>query len=369
MSRTDQTPAGAGGKAPSAVQKILIVRLGSMGDVIHALPAVAALRQAFPKATLGWVIEERWAELLCAVSASRSGAISAQRPLVDRVHAVDTFRWRRSLFSPKSWREARAAIRELRDCAYDVAVDFQGAIRSAFIARLSRARFVYGMAQPREKPAAMFYTNKIAVCGEHVVEQGLSLAEVVSQKPLQSGCTALPHDSATKEKIESWLRSQGIARFAILNPGAGWGAKQWPPERYAEVARELAKDGMSSVVNFGPGEEALAREVETTSAGAAKALSCSVGELIALTRRASLFVSGDTGPMHLASALQIAVVALFGPTNPARNGPYGGRSVVLRSKLSSTSYSHHDRLDVGLAEIQSQEVVAAARKLLGSSGG
>jgi heptosyltransferase-1 len=154
--------------------------------------------------------------------------------------------------------------------------------------------------------------------------------------------------------------------FAILNPGAGWGAKQWPSERYGLAARDLAKDGMRSLINYGPGEEELAVAVESASAGAARKISCSISELIALTRRARLFIGGDTGPMHLAAALQIPVVGIFGPTNPARNGPFGTSSIVLRSSTSKNSHARRRDPEKGLLEISSEEVIAAARKLLGS---
>ncbi len=154
--------------------------------------------------------------------------------------------------------------------------------------------------------------------------------------------------------------------FAILNPGAGWGAKMWPAERYGQVAQELAKDGLCSLVNYGPGEEDLAGAVEAASEGAARKISCSVSELIALTRRARLFIGGDTGPMHMAAALKIPVVAIFGPTNPARNGPFGTRSVVLRSASSMTDHTRRREPEQGLLEITVGDVVAATRKLLQS---
>jgi heptosyltransferase-1 len=351
-------------EAPHAVNRLLIVRLGSMGDVIHALPAVAALRQVFPNATFGWVIEERWAELLCAGGAERKGARSPQRPLADSVHTVDTFRWRQSIFSHHTWQHASAAIKDLRASQYEAAIDFQGAIRSALIARWSGAQLIYGSKHPREAPARMFYKTKVATRGEHVIEQNLSLAEALAQQPLSISPALFPCDPRAEEKIESWLRSQTISDFILLNPGAGWGAKQWPAERYAQVAMELGEIGVMSVVNFGPGEEALAQTVQANSAGAAKAACCSIGELIALTRKASLFIGGDTGPMHLAAAMNIPVVAIFGPTDPARNGPYATRNVVLRSSASAVSYSHRSEPDAGLLQIRPEDVVGAASDLL-----
>jgi heptosyltransferase-1 len=157
--------------------------------------------------------------------------------------------------------------------------------------------------------------------------------------------------------------------FVIMNPGAGWGAKRWPEQRYGEVARELAKDGIKILVNYGPGERALARAVEEASGGVAKAIACSLTQLIALTRRAALFIGGDTGPMHLAAALGVPVVALFGPTNPARNGPFSAKSIVLRSSSSITSHARRHEPEEGLLEINSGAVVAAVRQLLGNCRG
>jgi heptosyltransferase-1 len=153
----------------------------------------------------------------------------------------------------------------------------------------------------------------------------------------------------------------------LLNPGAGWGAKQWPAERYGYVAKQLSASGMNCLVNFGPKEEELAKQVEHESSGTAQTVQCSITELIALTRRASLFIGGDTGPMHLAASLNVPVVAIFGPTDPARNGPFGVRNVVLRNDASATSYSHKKESDEGLMQISAEEVLNAAKQLLGSN--
>jgi len=343
-------------------RRLLIVRLGSMGDVIHTLPAAASLRRAFPEASLGWTIEERWAELLCALPEPRSGPLSPGRPLVDRVHAFNTKTWRKSPFSAQTWEQSAARLSELRAQRYEVVVDFQGAFKSALLARWSGAPVIYGAAQPRENVASMFYTRQVMVRGRHIVEQNFSLAEAVARRPLQMPKIDFPRDLGVEKKWDERLRA--IGHFVLLNPGAGWGAKQWPPERYGHVAQRLAKDGMKCLINFGPGEESLMRAVESASQGAAIGMACSLTELVALTRRARLFIGGDTGPMHMAAALGVPVVAIFGPTNPARNGPFGTRSIVLRSPASPTTHSHRAQPDPGMLEISSDEVVAAARKLL-----
>jgi heptosyltransferase-1 len=346
---------------------LLIVRLGSMGDIIHTLPAATALRRAFPEASLGWVIEERWAELLCTLPEPRSGPRSPRRPLVDRVHTVNTKTWRGSLLSAQTWEQIAAGLSELRAQRYEVAVDFQGAVRSALLARWSGAPLVYGAAQPRENVASMFYTRQVMARGKHVVEQNLSLAEAVVGRLLEMTKIEFPHDPAAEKQCE--YKSGQIGDFVLVNPGAGWGAKQWPAERYGQVARRLGENGVKSLINFGPGEESLMQAVEATSGGTAQGIACSLTELIALTRRARLFIGGDTGPMHMAAALGIPVVAIFGPTNPARNGPFGTHSIVLRNPASPTTHSRRAQPDPGMLEISADEVVAAARKLLRSDLG
>ena len=343
---------------------MLIVRLSAMGDIIHTLPAVTALRAAFPAATIGWAVEERWAELLCTLPTPRSGPRSPQRPLVDRIHVANLAGWRSALISNRTIEQAAAGLSELRAARYEMAVDFQGAVRSALIARWSGAQVVYGVAQARENAASMFYTRQVIAVGTHVVEQNFSLAQAVAGRPLAMPTVQFPYDEAAEQNCDRLLGAHPANRFAVLNPGAGWGAKQWPAERYGIVARQLAEDGLKSFVNFGPGEEHLARATETASANAATGVTCTVSELISLMRRASLFVGGDTGPLHLAAALGVPVVAIFGPTNPARNGPWGTATVVLRSASSKTSHARRPQPDEGLLEISVDEVVTAARELM-----
>jgi heptosyltransferase I len=348
----------------SKIEKLLIVRLSAMGDVIHTLPAVQALRQTFPEALIGWLIEERWAELLCASGSSRRGPRSALRPLVDEVHAVSLKTWRKSPFSISTLQRAATIWNDVREAHYDLAVDLQGAIRAAALARLAGARVVYGAAEPRESPASLWYTRKVVAQGRHVIEQNLSVVEGLVGHPVKLSQVELPHDPQAEARISQRLALHGISEFALLNPGAGLGAKRWPVERYGEVARKLGDQGLQSILNYGPGEEELVRAAEAASGGTARAMSCSVTELIALTRRAQLFVGGDTGPLHLAAVLRVPVVAIFGPTDPARNGPYGTRSVVLRSPESRTTHARRAAPDDGLLAIDSDTVVAAARQLL-----
>jgi len=335
-----------------------------MGDVIHTLPAAQALRQAFPHAVIGWLIEERWAELLCAPGEGRRGPRSEQRPLVDWVHTVDLKGWGKSLFSVPTIEHIARVWNDVRAAQYEVALDLQGAIRSAVIGSWSGAPVVYGAREPREGPAALWYTRQATPRGAHVIEQNLSIVEVLTGHMMVVPAIEFPRDCSAEELVERRLQSAGIREFAILNPGAGWGAKQWPAERYGQVARAVAKCGVQSIVNYGPGEEDLAREVEDASGGTARRLQSSISELIALTRRAKLFVGGDTGPLHLAAALRVPVVGIFGPTDPARNGPYATRSAVLRNPASATTHARNPRRDETMLAISVEEVVDAARRLL-----
>ncbi len=353
--------------SPAEIRNLLIVRLGSMGDILHTLPAAFGLRNTLPDSTIGWIVEEHWADLLCATSEPQSGPRSPRRPLVDKLHIVNTKRWRKNLFSVETWERVAAAISELRAPHYEVAVDFQGAARSAVLARWSGASTIFGFSQPRENVATMLYTRQVLASGDHIVEQNLSLAEAVVGQGLGAPNVLLPCNEVAERHCTTWLQDHAADKFVLLNPGAGWGAKQWPAERYGQVAQELAKSGIQPLVNYGPHEVDLARAVEAASGGSATPICWPLAELIALTGHASLFIGGDTGPMHLAAALGIPVVALFGPTNPARNGPYGTRSIVLRDPSSGTSHQRHSQTDPGLMRIQVGDVLAAAHQLLGSS--
>lgn len=350
--------------------KILIVRLGAMGDIIHALPAVTGIRAALPDATIGWLVDEKWVELLSSSAVSRTAeATCTQRPLVNIIHKVNLKLWRRTFFRARTISEFRAVVRDIRAVGYDIALDFQGAIRSAILARLSGAGREFGFTDPRESLARLFYSHRLPRPGKHVIEQNYAFAKLALKEQLERADFRLlqpqfPCDPAAEAWAEAEIKRLGIARFAIVNPGAGWGAKQWPPERYGQVAQALARHNIKTLVNAAQGEEALAQALVDASRENAFAIGCSIGQLIALTRRARLFIGGDTGPLHLAAALGVPVVGLFGPTDPARTGPFGTKAVALRHEESKTTFSHHQQPDEGLLKISAEEVIAAARHLL-----
>jgi len=337
-----------------------------MGDVLHAMPAVAALRQLHPDWHIGWAVEPRWMPLLRAES--KGDAVepgSAAMPLVDRLHAVSTRAWKRRPFSRETLLDINALRRELRAAQYDLCVDMQGTIRSSVIGRMAGAKQFAGPADPRERPAGWMYGKQIQLLAAHVVEQGCELLGTATGQTLTPADALLPLDeSAERWRDDLFSRIQLAGPFVVIAPTAGWGAKQWPAERYGAVAAELARAGYTTLVNASSPDNALANAVVQASEGSAIVAPCTVARLIALLRRASLMIAGDTGPLHLAAALGRPVVGLYGPTDPARNGPYGTRSRVLRHASSHKDHTRHSETEQGLMQITTDEVTEAALELL-----
>jgi heptosyltransferase-1 len=342
---------------------VLIVRIGAMGDVLHAMHAVAALRQRHPDWFIGWAIDPGWRDLLQASPTAQRGAAM---PLVDRCYTVPTREWKRQPVSLETLSSIRAVRRELRGGQFDLCVDMQGLIRSSMIGWMAGAGRFVGPADPREQPARWLYRKKIPRSAAHVIDQSCELLGGAVGEPLTPAKLELPTDEAAeawRNELLAQVAAEG-KKFAVIAPSAGWGAKQWPAERYGAVAAALAQAGYIPLVNAVFAGDILANAVVDASGGTAVVVPCSVGQLIALTWQASLVVAGDTGPLHLAAALQRPVVALFGPTDPVRNGPYGTASRVLRHASSKKDHTRHAAPEEGLMQITAEEVVAAAFDLL-----
>jgi heptosyltransferase-1 len=337
--------------------RLLVVRLGAMGDILHALPAVTALRQMHPGWIIDWVVEPRWRALLSAPPEAQ--------PLVDHLHFAPTKDWRKSPFSPQTIHEISHLRCTLRAASYDTVLDLQGAIRSAIIGRMTGSQRLIGDDAPRERAARLFYTERISTQGDHVIEQAIELARAVAGDDLHPISPWLPTDPAAEAWADSILPRHAAHPAVLINPGAGWGAKRWPVERYTAVARELIRRGVRVMVNTGPGEEPLAQAIAAGTDGGATPLTCSLAQLIALTRRVSLVIAGDTGPLHLACALGRPVVGIYGPTDPRRNGPFGVPFRVLRSPESRRDHTRHAAPEAGLLTIQPEDVLQAAEELLG----
>ena len=232
------------------------------------------------------------------------------------------------------------------------------------------AKVLAGYADPRESATRFFYRKMIARKGEHVIEQNLALASealqpLLGSRGLKSLAPELPVDPTAEAWADSEIDRLGIASYAIVNPGAGWGAKQWPAERFGQVAKALAAHNIKTLVNASAEETELAQAVVRASGGNAFELRCTIGQLIALTRRARILVGEIPARCTWRLALEIPVVGLYGPTDPGRTGPYGAKVIALRHPESETTFSHHREAEAGLLKISADEVIAAARHLLG----
>jgi heptosyltransferase-1 len=315
--------------------QILVVRIGSMGDVIHALPAVATLKHSFPGSVLTWIVHPRWSPLL------------EGNPFIDRLIPFDR----------RSFKSVREAWRLLHACCYDFAVDLQGLVQSALIASVARADRIYGFHQSlvREKFAAAFYSSRVLAAGGHVVDRNLELAAA-------AGATTMLVTFPLPEGTPEGELPEGD--FVLANPLAGWGAKQWPIESYSALAARLRDElRMPLVVNGAP----TAAPVLSGVGGGIVHVS-GISGLIYAMRRASAVVGVDSGPTHLAAAMGKPGVAIFGPTDPLRNGPYGGSLTVLRSPGAVTSYKRQPHPDRRMCEVSVDAVFEALKNRLSARG-
>lgn len=310
---------------------ILVVRLGAMGDILHALPAAASLKLSYPDRKLTWVVEQLWSPLLRG------------NPYIDRVVSFERHR-------SSTWNTAR---RELREWQYDFAVDFQGLIKSAVVARLAKPLRIFGFAREevRERPAALLYTDQISSAAVHRVDRGLDLA-------VAAGAGVLTRDSYLPAGVPEGILPD--SPFVLASPFAGWTSKQWPIEYFDELGAMLQKGaGVTLVLNAAPsaGRALMAlRHAHPHFSG--------IEGLIHATRRATAVLGVDSGPLHLAAAMRRPGVAIFGPTDPAINGPYGGSITVLRAPGAATSYKREDSIAPSMREISPQQVWSRLREVL-----
>ena len=337
------------------MRAILIVRLGALGDIVHALPVAAALRDRFGDARIDWVVDERHRELLDLV------------PVVDRRIVLRT----RSASLRRRVTELR---RTLARVPYDIAIDVQGLLKSAVVARLSGARRILGFTPPhlRERAAGLFYTETHDP-GEtaHVIEKNLTLAAALGADVSEMRFPLAVPASAALDAVRASRSAVGETPFVVLNPGAAWPNKRWPPGRFGAVAQWLRRErGLRSVVTWGPGDETMATAVVDGAAGAAElAPTTSISDVVAIVRAATLMVSGDTGPVHLAAAVGTPIVGIYGPTDAARNGPWSVDDVTV-SRFTTCSCHHHRRCRVArwcLEDISVDDVTAAIVRRLEAS--
>jgi lipopolysaccharide heptosyltransferase I len=310
---------------------IALVKLSSIGDVVHALPVAAALHAALPQARLTWIVERREA------------AVLRGNPALSEVVPVDTRGWRRAR-TPLAIAETTGALvalgRHLRGVRFDVAIDLQGLTKSGVITAATGAplRIGFAAAHCREGLNVLFTNQRVAPppAARHVVDRYLALVAPLGARA-HAVEFALPTDAAAETRLDEFLMGAGLKprdRLVVLNPGAGRPDKRWPIERFRALARRLADEaGASVLVIWGPNELADARAIvgTATPGGVVLAPPTDLDELLAVLRRASVIVAADTGPLHLAAALGTRCVGLYGPTAAERNGPYGRGHRALQS--------------------------------------
>ncbi len=341
--------------------RVLVVRMGALGDIVHALPLLAALRAHRPDVLVDWLVDARYAGVLAMVDglcrrvvvrASSAGAAAGEV----RFAGVSGL---------------ASAIAFLRGQGYEAALDLQGLIKSAALARLSGARRVVGFApsQLREPAAGWLYGERVTgPAGGHVVEKNLAMLPALD---VPSAGLVFPWRPVTSEVAEAVLASAPVARaggFALVNPGAAWENKRWPPARFGALAARIGEHlALPSVVTWGPGEQARAEAVVAASHGHAVASPpTALPDLLALARAARLVVSGDTGPLHLAASVGAPIVGLFGPTRPERNGPWRADDVSV-SRAATCECFHKRQCRRGRAcieDIDVDEVFAACARRL-----
>ncbi len=317
--------------------RILIVKLGSIGDIVHALPSLAAIRRALPRAEISWVVERRAAEIL------------RDNPMLDGLIEIDTKAMRRWPVSGETLLAPRQQLRRLRASAFDFTIDFQGLLKSAAIARLSGAPRRYGFAQNalREPASRFLLTHAVEVPSHtHVIRKNLALAAgaLGIDVPESADDFVFPISVAPAHVCEAEALTAGVGgEFAILNPSGGWPTKLWDAKRFGALADELwTRHGLRSLVTHGPGERELAEAVAGASrARVAHVASPTLQGFFELAKRAALYVGGDTGPTHLAVAAGAPVVGLFGPTEWWRNGsPRATDICVERTDINCRTDCH-----------------------------
>jgi heptosyltransferase-1 len=344
------------------LNRILIVRLGALGDIVHAVPVAAALRRAWPEARIDWVVSAKHREILDLVP-----VLTTRIVVSDRGGATD------GLSLP-------ATLRTIRRESYDVVLDLQGLLKSAVIARGAGAPRVIGFSSKylREPLARVLYTEQYDPGGEgiyapsetrHVVQINLGMLAMLG---LEAGPPEFPFEPRRSAAAEA-MRQATRGRYALLNPGAAWPNKRWPAERLAGLARALwARQGLMSVVLWGSGEMEVAAAVVAQAAGAAVlSPQTRIADIVALARTAAVMVSGDTGPTHIGAAVGTPIVGIYGPTRPERNGPWLPEDVTV-SRASVCQCHHQRRCRAAhwcLLDITEDDVLVAVERRLATSGG
>jgi len=339
--------AARGASMSEDAERYLVVRLTALGDILHTLPAVAALRAAHPNARIDWVVERKWAPVL-------EGS-----PALNEVIPFE----RRSLWGTTE------CVQRLRRNRYTCAIDFQGLYKSSVLAMLSGAprRIGFERSWAREPGAALLYSERVVPAGRHVAELNYSLAEAAGASRPAAPAYPLRVPAGGAASIRSRLQERGIGEYIVVGPAGSWGAKCWPAERYGEFCREFEKRSKLRVVLIhGPGEKSIAEEVcRAASPARPEIVSTTIEELMGLLAHARCLLAADSGPLHLAVALGTPVVGLYGPTDPARNGPFVPGAITLsEARPEEISYKRRAAYSPAMLRISVEQVLAAVDSCL-----
>jgi len=337
--------------------RILIVRTSALGDVVHALPVLTALRRHLPTAKIGWVVEEGMAPVL------------AGHPDLDELLMVRLRQWRR--FSSQGFRGLGGFFSALDRFAPEVVLDLMGNHKAGVISALTLADRRIGFARRfrREPSSAVWISQPVVPWGTHAVDRMLSLLDAldIPAEPADFGPEKLFRQEPATAPVIPAIQEPHV----LLHPGAGWANKRYPPDWWGKaVALLRERTGIPTWIATARGEEDLAAGVEAASGGAARIVSApDLPTLAALIRRARLMLGGDTGPTHLAQALGTPVLMLMGPTDPDRHGPYGAPEHALYKRLAcSFCYKRLDETKACLLEIPPHRVAERAAELMGQLG-
>jgi heptosyltransferase I len=335
--------------------RFLVVRLGSLGDIVHTFPAIAALRETFPAAQITWLTHPRWESLVAASD------------LATEVWAADT----------RSVKSLREIIRRIRAAKFTKAIDYQGLWKSAGLPLLGglATRIGFSSETIREWGVPILYTDQVRCVTTHIAEQNGELSQRAGAIKTVAPFT-LRIERKEDDIVRQFLKEHAIARYVLLSPGGGWRSKCWPPERFGLLCRRIRSTlNLRCVVNYGPGEEGLVQAVKSASGSAEPiAQSGSMENLMSVAQNALCIVGGDTGPLHLAVALGTPSVSIYGPTDPQRNGPYPNvdlkrsqqlpANIVLRAPGAVRNHGRIDETDPAILQISDEQVFASVKTLV-----
>ena len=337
--------------------RFAVIRLGSLGDIVHTFPAVAALRETFPRAEIVWVTHPRWKSLV-----ESSG-------LASDIWTAES----------REVRSVREIIRRIREFRFEAAIDYQGLWKSAFLPFFAAVRRRIGFSSKtiREFGVPILYTDRVEPATVHIAEQNGELSRRAGARRVAASFQ-LHFTEADATEVRARLRHAGVSTYVVLSPGGGWRAKCWPAERFGALAQRLRHSlGLRCVVNAGPGEDEIVDAVRQASGDAEPLFyHAALGPLMALLCQAACIVGGDTGPLHLAIALGTPAVALYGPTDPNRNGPYHvnhaagstfGDDIVLRAPGGVTSHKRRRDTADSMLALDVESVFEAVRRRIGAA--